>query len=92
MIFDNENFNACAPQARAAKHDIFLELILGDGREHYLGILPFYHIFGLCGELLTSLESGGRVVILPKFEPQSFLGAIAKIQVFPSLFHRTDVR
>ena len=28
VIFDNENFNACAPQARAAKHDIFLELNL----------------------------------------------------------------
>ncbi|RDD44757.1 4-coumarate--CoA ligase 1 [Trichoplax sp. H2] len=46
-----------------------------------LCVLPFYHILGMCSILSLSLSSGSRVVILPRFQPHSFLAAIEKFQV-----------
>ena len=53
-------------------------------REIILGILPFFHIYGLVTIALSSLEHGKAVVTLPKFEPQSFLKAIqeGKVNLF----------
>eukprot|EP00794_Sanderia_malayensis_P017433 gene17433-19177_t len=41
-----------------------------------LGLLPFFHIYGLSIILLSGLRNGETIVTLPKFEPQSFLQAI----------------
>ena len=46
-----------------------------------MGVLPFYHIFGLCGELLTTFESGGKLITLPRFELKGFLNVIKKTKV-----------
>lgn len=50
-------------------------------REIVLGILPFFHIYGLVTIALSSLEHGKTVVTLPKFEPESFLKAIQESKV-----------
>ena len=46
-----------------------------------LGILPFFHIYGMVVVLLSSLYAGTRIVTLPKFEPDSFLSAIEKHRI-----------
>ena len=43
-----------------------------------LGILPFFHIYGLTVVMAMSMWQGNKVVILPKFEPKMFLSAIDK--------------
>ena len=48
-----------------------------------LGVLPFFHIYGMVAVLFSSLYAGSKVVSLPMFEPELFLNAISK--------HKTDV-
>jgi acyl-CoA synthetase (AMP-forming)/AMP-acid ligase II len=46
-----------------------------------LGLLPFFHIYGLTIVLFASLMKGGRVVTLQKFEPMVFLDALQQRQI-----------
>nr|KAG5702383.1 hypothetical protein BaRGS_002165 [Batillaria attramentaria] len=46
----------------------------GSGR--VLGVLPFYHIYGMVVTQWSSLHDGNAVVTLPRFQPQDFLSAI----------------
>ncbi|KAF2074146.1 hypothetical protein CYY_004549 [Polysphondylium violaceum] len=46
-----------------------------------MGILPFFHIYGLMLFLMLMLKQGYRVVVLPKFEPVKFLQLIERFKV-----------
>lgn len=46
-----------------------------------MGILPFFHIYGMVVVLLSSLYGGAKIVSLPKFEPDSFLSSIEKHRI-----------
>lgn len=48
--------------------------------EHSLGLLPFFHIYGMM-LLNLGLCQGTAKVILPRFEPETFLGALEKYKV-----------
>jgi len=58
-----------------------------DGAEVFLGVLPFFHIYGMttCQNLATML--GGTIVLLPRFQPDEVLRAIAarRVTVFPGI-------
>ncbi len=43
-----------------------------------LGVLPFFHIFGLNVVLGLALHSGGSILTIERFDPESALDAIAK--------------
>ena len=43
-----------------------------------LGVLPFFHIYGMVVILFSSLHAGSKIVSLPKFEPELFLSAMEK--------------
>ena len=45
-----------------------------------LGVLPFFHIYGMVVVLFSSLYAGSKVVSLPMFEPELFLNAISKYE------------
>lgn len=46
-----------------------------------LGFLPMFHAMGFSLTSLCTLAHGGTLVTLPRFEPQSFLNAIATYRV-----------
>ena len=46
-----------------------------------LGVLPFFHIYGMVVIMASSLRYGSRFVTLPKFEPELFLGALQNHKV-----------
>ncbi|EJT97436.1 phenylacetyl-CoA ligase [Dacryopinax primogenitus] len=46
-----------------------------------LAVLPFYHIYGLIGILHALLFNGCGVVVMPQFNPQTFLETIAKHRI-----------
>ncbi|KAM9978398.1 hypothetical protein ACTFIY_012163 [Dictyostelium cf. discoideum] len=46
-----------------------------------MGILPFFHSFGLMSYLMLMVKQGYRLVILPKFEPFRFFELIQKYKV-----------
>ncbi|KAI0704341.1 AMP binding protein [Cytidiella melzeri] len=51
------------------------------GRDVIMAVVPLYHVFG--GVILTlhSYYVGCPLVILPRFEPKSFLSSIAKLRI-----------
>ena len=46
-----------------------------------LGLLPFYHIFAIIVNFMSSLAWGQTSVIMPNFEPKMFLETIQKYKV-----------
>ena len=57
------------------------ELMHVDSNDSVLGLLPFFHIYGMIVILLYGLSAGAKDIILPKFEPDSFLSAIQNYKI-----------
>ncbi len=55
-----------------------------DGKEVVLGVLPFFHSYGLTTILTLGLINGAKLVLLPRFELEMVLKAIDKQK--PTLF------
>ncbi|MEU3605153.1 AMP-binding protein [Streptomyces sp. NPDC035033] len=53
---------------------------MGPG-DRILAILPFFHIYGLTALMNAPLRKGATVVVLPRFELDTFLGAIQKHRI-----------
>ena len=58
----------------------------GEGK--VLGVLPFYHIYGMVVSQWCALHAGNTVVTLPRFQPQHFLSAIQTHRVSPHMMTR----
>ncbi|HSI67042.1 MAG TPA: AMP-binding protein [Planococcus sp. (in: firmicutes)] len=54
------------------------------GEETVLGIIPLFHVYGLTTVLILSVMQGNRMVLLPKFDPETALKTINKQK--PTLF------
>lgn len=54
------------------------------GEETVLGILPFFHVYGMTAVLILSVMQGSKMVLLPKFDPETTLKTIQKQK--PTLF------
>ncbi|KAL9082274.1 MAG: hypothetical protein Q9159_006560 [Coniocarpon cinnabarinum] len=50
-------------------------------QQNVLGLLPFSHIYGLVVAIHASINLGDGVIVLPKFEMQSFLNAIQTYEI-----------
>ncbi|XP_060076477.1 uncharacterized protein LOC132556109 [Ylistrum balloti] len=46
-----------------------------------LGILPFYHCYGMIPVMMGVFQDGGKLVTLPKFDPVMFLKAMSEQKV-----------
>lgn len=53
-----------------------LEAVERSGLQAFVGVLPFFHIYGLVVILNFGLRMGTTIVTLPRFEPESFLKAL----------------
>ena len=51
-----------------------------------LGLLPFYHIYGLVIVQFGALARGTKLVTMPKFEPITFLESIQNHKVMFMIF------
>lgn len=55
-----------------------------DGEETIMGIIPLFHVYGLTTVLILSVMQGNKMVLLPKFDPETALKTINKQK--PTLF------
>lgn len=55
-----------------------------DGEEAILGILPFFHVYGMTTVLILSVMKKSKMILLPKFEAELALKTIDKQK--PTLF------
>lgn len=51
------------------------------GKVTILGLIPFFHIYGLTGICCASIRNKGKVVVMPKYELRAFLDALIKHEV-----------
>ncbi|XP_045177417.2 probable 4-coumarate--CoA ligase 1 [Mercenaria mercenaria] len=51
------------------------------GKEVLMGLLPFYHIYGMMVLQFGTLSQGAKVIIHPKFEPEAFLQSVQDYEV-----------
>lgn len=49
--------------------------------DNYLGVLPFFHIYGMTPVLLGALQDGAYMTTISKFDPEVFLTAIQKQKI-----------
>ncbi|OWF54962.1 probable 4-coumarate--CoA ligase 5 [Mizuhopecten yessoensis] len=56
-------------------------MALDPDKECLIGLLPFYHIYGLVVVQFGATCLGTKLITLPKFEPENFLGAIQKHKI-----------
>ncbi|MEV6106761.1 4-coumarate--CoA ligase family protein [Streptomyces sp. NPDC051940] len=52
-----------------------------DPGDRILAVLPFFHIYGLTALMNGPLRKGATVVVLPRFELETFLGALEKYRI-----------
>ena len=55
-----------------------------EGEETVLGILPFFHVYGMTTVLILSVMQGNKMVLIPKFDFETALKAIDKQK--PTIF------
>ena len=55
------------------------------GQERTLAVLPFFHVFAMTAVLNYSIQVGAEIVMLPRFELQQALAAIAARRI--TVFH-----
>ncbi|CAM3752195.1 AMP-binding protein [Mesobacillus zeae] len=54
------------------------------GAEVVLGLLPFFHVYGMTAVMILSVMEGHKMVLLPKFDTEATLKTIQKLR--PTLF------
>ncbi|PLT32338.1 AMP-binding protein [Bacillus sp. V5-8f] len=54
------------------------------GQESVLGILPFFHVYGMTTVMISSILQGHKMILLPKFDPATTLKTIQKMR--PTMF------
>lgn len=59
---------------------------LDPGKDNCLGLLPFFHIYGLVVVQFGCLQTGTRLITVPQFEPEMFLKAIQQEKVLLKLY------
>lgn len=57
------------------------------GHEVVLGVLPFFHVFAMTAVMNMSIRMGAEIVLLPRFELEQAMTAVAKkrVTLFPGV-------
>ncbi|XP_045602015.1 uncharacterized protein [Procambarus clarkii] len=68
---------------RQIVHDGFntLRYNTGDSQEVFMGILPYFHIYGMVPCMGLSLITGSKTVTLPNFDPKLFIDVLEKFKI-----------
>src|SRR5699024_4095957 len=57
------------------------------GEEIVLGVLPFFHVYGMTTVMNMSMVIASKMILLPRFKPEEVLQTIEKQK--PTLFHES---
>ncbi|GIH08062.1 AMP-dependent synthetase [Rhizocola hellebori] len=59
----------------------FQPVIAYTPQDRVIAVLPFFHIYGLTAVMNAALAAGATIVVLPRFDLNEFLGALAQQRV-----------
>jgi acyl-CoA synthetase (AMP-forming)/AMP-acid ligase II len=71
VMLTHRNLVANMLQVDALRH-------LRDGEDTLVAFLPFFHIYGLTVIMLSGLWAGATIVVMPRFELEQYLDAVAR--------------
>ena len=54
---------------------------LREGQEVFLGVIPFFHVYGMTACMNLAIATGGSIVLLPRFVTKDVLRAIVRSRV-----------
>ena len=58
------------------------EFLVGEkDKDTILGLMPFFHIYGQVGVMLSCLRLGIKTVIMSKFDPELYMKTLEKFKV-----------
>ncbi len=79
VMLTHKNIMANAVQCKATLYK------LQPGKEKILGVLPFFHVYGMTTVANVGIMLAAEIILLPKFEADQVLKAIEKLRptVFP---------
>ncbi|ESO93533.1 hypothetical protein LOTGIDRAFT_232607 [Lottia gigantea] len=66
-------------------YQVKLAVDIKQGVDRFLGILPFYHIYGMIPVQFGAIDNGCPLITLPKFDPPVFLRALQEQKI--SILH-----
>lgn len=53
----------------------------GEHQDAVMGLLPFFHIFGMMALMTSAMTNGAKLVTMPQFDPKVFLEVLVKHKV-----------
>ncbi|XP_071079909.1 uncharacterized protein [Haliotis cracherodii] len=60
-------------------------LTVDQGNDNFIGVLPFYHIYGMIPVQFGALQDGATLYTMPRFDPEMFLTTLQKHKI--SILH-----
>ncbi|XP_042879849.1 4-coumarate--CoA ligase 3-like [Penaeus japonicus] len=57
-------------------YTVNVEKAEGDHQDVLMGLLPFFHIYGMCVIMASGLCRGTKIVTLPKFDPRTYANVL----------------
>ena len=82
--------NVIANTMQTAVYESYGRERSGIGTQVELGLLPMSHIYALVVICHTGVWRGDEVIVLPKFELETFLAAIQKFKIATLIVVRTE--
>lgn len=66
---------------------VVTSLVPFTAEDRVIGVLPFYHVFGLANSFVVTVNSGACNVMIPQYSPQTLLDAVAgnKATIMPAI-------
>jgi long-chain acyl-CoA synthetase len=80
-MLSHQNLTANARQINLIDPVSFLNQPAAPGEDRILGVLPFFHVFANATVLNRTVNNGGQIVMLPRFEAKAALAAINRTHI-----------
>ncbi|KAG0592903.1 hypothetical protein KC19_1G289200 [Ceratodon purpureus] len=79
VMITHRNVIANLSQTLGELERAYAQGLIPDGEEHVvLGLMPFFHIYGICGICCASMRLKGKVVVMARYNLQDFLAILLK--------------
>lgn len=80
-MLSHQNITANARQINLLDPESHANKPVGPSDDRILGVLPFFHVFANATVLNRTVNNGGEIVMLPRFEAKAALAAVNRTKV-----------
>ncbi|XP_069685505.1 uncharacterized protein [Periplaneta americana] len=81
VMISQRNLTAACEQLNNREELRCSQPAVGSHQDIWPAILPFYHMFGMCAVMMSSMRHGVKLVTLPKFEPKLLINILEQYDI-----------